>query len=155
MHCFFFLTSFAFVGGHCALSSLLSSQTSAGIPFVPLSAWWVNNTEAPEKLEGEGLGRDGGNWTPQVQTPFFLILACSLIPTVFNFHETSNGVRIQALWLQNTMRSGLHIVLKMLYLSSVNDIQLTGLWLNVTLCPLYWVSSHEGCSPWICPGLGG
>lgn len=26
----------------------------------------------------------------------FLILACSLIPTVFNFHDMSNGVRIQA-----------------------------------------------------------
>lgn len=148
MRCFC-LMSFAFIWGHFALSSLLSSQTSAGIPLVPRSGWWVKNIEAPEKLEGEDLGSDGGIWTPQVQTHFFfLILACSLIPTVLNFHDISNGVRIQAFWLQNTMRSALHVVLSVLYLR----VSLTGLWLDVTLRPLYRVGNHDGCSGGVAQG---
>lgn len=89
---------------------------------------------------------------PKCKLLFFLILACSLIPfpTMFNFHEVSSGVRIQVFWLlQNTLRSGLHIVLKVLYLSSVTG----AFWWNVA-CTLFTGETTTRAPLWSCEGLG-
>lgn len=56
-----------------------------------------SSEKAPEKPEGEDLGWDaGGNWMCQLQTPFFPdpCLLTYPFPTVFNFYEVFNGVRM-------------------------------------------------------------
>lgn len=59
----FLLMRFAFVSRVFCLSSTPFFPNIC-LYSVPLSGWWVNNTEEPEKPEGEDLGED--NWTPQV-----------------------------------------------------------------------------------------
>lgn len=45
---------------------------------VPLSGWWWDDTEAPEKPEERIWGGVEDNWTPQEQTPFFWSLLAHL-----------------------------------------------------------------------------
>ena len=79
---------------------------------VPLSGWWVDNTEAPEKPEGEDLGVGWGIiGHPKYKLSFFpdpCLLTYSL--SVFNFHGVFNGVGIKVFGsFRAPVRSGLNI----------------------------------------------